>query len=511
MTFESILFRRAEERPREETLRPPEFSGDLCLDQVVGAITAGKEEYHLEPFFHRPLRDPDAVAFRHAVTRDLEGAPLLDGVRAFADSMRRMRTCLAEAGSLPHELQRQRSFLDAAETYSRAVIRLEADLARAGPTSRGLAGFTEYLRRHLSSEGFRSLRAQAESLAADLSAIRYTVLIQGRHVEVGRYVGEADYTAEVQATFEPFEQGAGGGFEFKVTDRPVMNHVETAILERVADLHGDVFSRLDSFVSAHQGFPDPLVASFDREVQFYVSYLEYLERFRSAGLSFCYPLLTRTSKEVFDYQAFDMALADKLIGEGAVPVPNDFHLAGRERIIVVSGPNQGGKTTFARMFGQLHYLGSLGLPVPGTRAQLFLWDRLFTHFEREETIHSLRGKLQDDLARVHRILEEASPDSVIIMNEIFTSTTFEDARGLSRRIARRILKLDLLCVWVTFLDELASLGPATVSMVSTVVPRNPNQRTYRILRQPADGLAYALSLAEKYHLTRPQIRQRLRS
>ena len=73
------------------------------------------------------------------------------------------------------------------------------------------------------------------------------------------------------------------------------------------------------------------------------------------------------------------------------------------------------------------------------------------------------------------------------------------------------MRLDLYCVWVTFIDEVAALGGKTVSMVSTVVAENPAQRTYKIVRRPADGLAYAMSIAEKYRLTYDMIKQRIGS
>jgi DNA mismatch repair protein MutS len=75
----------------------------------------------------------------------------------------------------------------------------------------------------------------------------------------------------------------------------------------------------------------------------------------------------------------------------------------------------------------------------------------------------------------------------------------------------KLWELDLFCVWVTFMDELSSWSEKTASLVSTVVPENPAMRTFKIVRQPADGLAYALSIAKKHRLTYEQITERIQT
>jgi len=96
-----------------------------------------------------------------------------------------------------------------------------------------------------------------------------------------------------------------------------------------------------------------------------------------------------------------------------------------------------------------------------------------------------------------------------VMNESFGSTTLSDALSVGTEVMRRIIGLDALCVFVTFVDELSRLGPTTVSMMSTVVPEDPAVRTYRVVRKRADGLAYAAAIAEKYGLTYQALRQRI--
>jgi DNA mismatch repair ATPase MutS len=510
MTFNSILFGRTEDSTRKETLEAPLFFVDLNLDQVIDAITAGSQEYNLKPFFYTSLNDIDAIKYRHEIMQDLENETLLENIKSFAQKMRTMRRYLAIGEKLYYKYHKEGWFLETVEVYCEAVNCLVHDLSLIDLKSRGLLAFREYLTNYAGSERFISLLVETKRLKGDLSTIKYCLLIKGNCIKVRKYESEIDYSTDVEETFEKFKQGAVKDYRVKFSPDAGMNHVEAKILDLVGKLYPDKFLNLDNYYTKYGDYLDEKIAVFDREIQFYVAYLEHVTLFKRAGLKFCYPEISNTCKEIFVYEGFDLALAYKLITGHTSVVCNDFYLKDKERIIVVSGPNQGGKTTFARTFGQLHYLASIGCPVPGSEAHLFLFDRLFTHFEKEENIKDLRGKLEDDLVRIHHILNQASSNSIIIINEILTSTTLRDAILLSKKVIEKIIQLDLLCVWVTFIEELASFSEKTVSMVSTVVPENPALRTYKIVRRPADGLAYAISIAEKYRLTYDCLKERIK-
>lgn len=509
--FQSILFKKIDDKRIKETLEEPACFVDLNLDQIVDSITAGKPEYTLKPLFYTPLKDIGDIKYRQEIAQDIENGTLLENMKSFSLKMATVSKHLATIKKLEYKLHREGWFLEAVDTYSDAVNCLIQDLSQANLHSEGLSAFLKYLQDYSTSSLYKSILEDTKKLKTDLSTVKYCIFIKGNSVKVRKYQSEIDYSLEVAQTFEKFKQGNANDYRNERFSRSGMNPVEAEILRCVAKLYPDIFSHLNRYCEQYADFVDETLSLFSREVQFYISFLDYIAGIKQAGLKFCYPQIIEGSKEVLSNEGFNLALAEKRIAENSPVVCNDFYLCDQERSFIVSGPDQGGKSTFARTFGQLHYLASLGCPVPGREARLCMWDRLFTLFEKEEDIKDLRSKLEDDLVRLHNILNQATSNSILIINKILTSTTLQDAVLLSEKIVERMTQLDLLCVWVTPLEELASFGQQTVSMVSTVAPENPAIRTYKIVRKPASGLSYAISIAQKYRVTYECLLERIKS
>src|SRR6266508_3267502 len=227
--FGSVLFDDGE--PAVELERePPGCFADLNLDQVVAAITAGREEYDLRPFFYTPLTTVEAVEYRQATFRDLENDELYSHIASFARAMGEMRKRLALVEKLHYHYEKQAWFLDAIAIYCGAVTGLARDLGLADARSRGLRAFHEFLSRLVESDRFAALVAETRELEQRLAEVRYCVNIKGNRVTVSRYESEADHSAEVERTFEKFKRGAVKDYRAGFPSSAGMNHVEADVL-----------------------------------------------------------------------------------------------------------------------------------------------------------------------------------------------------------------------------------------------------------------------------------------
>lgn len=114
-------------------------------------------------------------------------------------------------------------------------------------------------------------------------------------------------------TFAKFKQGAVTSYLVRLPDSADMNNVEAQILDRIARLNPDVFGALAGYCGRYRDYLDATVGRFDREVQFYLAYLELIGRFQAIGLPFCYPHVCARAKDIAVEESFDLALANKLV------------------------------------------------------------------------------------------------------------------------------------------------------------------------------------------------------
>jgi DNA mismatch repair ATPase MutS len=195
-------------------------------------------------------------------------------------------------------------------------------------------------------------------------------------------------------------------------------------------------------------------------------------------------------------------------------VTNDVRLSGRRRIFVLTGPNQGGKTTFVQALGMAQVLAQVGLFVPARRARIRPVDQLLTHFPTAEQGAQDTGRFSEELARLSELLGHTTASSMVLLNESLSSTNPVEASSVAQEILRALRALGTRCVFATHLHELAyeidaineaAGAEADVGHLRAEVKESdesgPVQRTYRIVEGPPMGTSYARDIAERYGMS----------
>lgn len=134
-------------------------------------------------------------------------------------------------------------------------------------------------------------------------------------------------------------------------------------------------------------------------------------------------------------------------------VANDLH-ATEHQLMLISGANQGGKTTFLRALGQAQVLGQSGFPLAADRFACPAYHAVLTHFRREEDTNTRHGKLDEELARMQVIVANLKQPSLLLMNESFSSTNEHEGSIINEQIIRGLLHQNHTIVAVSHQYEL---------------------------------------------------------
>jgi DNA mismatch repair ATPase MutS len=148
---------------------------------------------------------------------------------------------------------------------------------------------------------------------------------------------------------------------------------------------------------------------------------------------------------------YDASLVFHLDG----PVVGNDVAAEHKRLIMITGANQGGKSTFLRSAGIAQLMTQAGSFVPARSLRINVADGIFTHFKREEDATMTRGRLDEELNRMSAIADLIRPRSLLLCNESFASTNEREGSEIARQLTKAMLEGGVKVFFVTHLFDLA--------------------------------------------------------
>ena len=532
MGFESILDKK---EPVKGVTRPAFFL-DLNIDQILERISKGDRGI-LEYFEYFPL-DAECEGYRHDVYADIKENALYDALLTFNTIYNEFRDIENKKKSTRIDLQRPVWHFWGMEIYTRTIADLKKALENAKLTSEGFKELNAFLESYTGTQDFIQMSEKAAKLKADLLSLTvYANYENGRiqvHVEDSNETGSEDadsgrarasedksdgqtsteYADEDEyediAEYENFLEQICAVNEkefvnpFAITDE--LTSFEQEIVKIVAKKNPDIFKVAEKLFKETPEFEETVFSRLADELRFYLSYFEFEQKMIKAGFSFASPITTE-SQNICATGLYDLALACVNNEKGKPVISNDLAFEKNELFFVLTGPNQGGKTTFARSLGQLIYFTKIGLDVPAVSATVPYFSDILTHFSVEESVETGRGKLMEELVRLSPMMKEYKDNAFVVINELFTTAANYDAIIMGQNVLKHFLDEGCHGIYVTHLRELCDIDERIVGL-SAQLDENGKQN-FKVQKKSVDYEGCAKNQVEKYGLGYDKLAERL--
>lgn len=217
------------------------------------------------------------------------------------------------------------------------------------------------------------------------------------------------------------------------------------------------------------------------ELAFYIGALNLHRRLAEKGEPICFPVpLSAGERRLRCEGLYDVSLTlhteQRLVG-------NAVDACGKN-LVLITGANQGGKSTLLRGLGLAQIMMHCGLFVGAESFSGELCTGLFTHYKREEDTGLEMGKLDEELRRMSAIADVITPDSVLFCNESFAATNEREGSEIARQIVGALLERRVKVFFVTHLHEFArgfADGPATDVLFLRAERHPDGTRSFRIV------------------------------
>lgn len=313
--------------------------------------------------------------------------------------------------------------------------------------------------------------------------------------------------------------------------------LDAAIMRDLSLVMHDTFKHLSDALFRYERVETAFLFELMPEITFYIGGCHLAKKLTDSGLPVCFakplPLEARSMRVSGIY---DVSFAIRVMSDTGltkldnVVVTNELAMDDRAgRIAVLTGANQGGKTTFTRALGLAQLMFQAGLPIGGVSGEISPVDNIYTHFPELEKNSVSEGRLGEECVRLETILPRLSKNSLILMNESLSSTSHQECLFIATEIMRYMREIGCRALFATHIHELAENIPELnqeeglsdmMSLVAGVDEsqdlevmteegikkfNSGNKRTYKILPMPPQGRSFALDIAKTYGISFEQL------
>ncbi len=485
----------------------PEYFDDLNIDDYVKAVLEEPDNAELHCYFNFFPESRAEAEYRQAVSKDLCDPDIRNAVNRFiiGVSVSKRYESLSEK---TESVQKWKWRLDTIVHFYDAIELFCDAMNTTPPKSKALLDLRQELLQIINEKSVVSLRAQAKEINDEFEKMAWRITISKDRAVMDFEYSDFDYCNEIKSEFLRTEDASE---THSFTESPfgdmTVSPLEEFILDQFMKRNRVLFRNLETFCGINRDIITTEILDVIREFRFYLLNLDFLAEMKLKNYPITFAKFS-DDREVYLDDCYDIDLANRNSSSNKEVILNDIVKSDNETAIIVTGPNQGGKTTLSRAFGQAAYMSMMGLPVAASVAKLPFFDHIFTLYASMAG-NTVEGRLEHELVRVKTLMDQVTKNSLIIFNELFTSVSTVDALSMMRDLLSRLIASGAVCFVVTHTFELAYDSDLYVSLVATVVEDGSYRRTYRLVRKPADGVAYANSIVDKYKLDFDHIKQRL--
>jgi DNA mismatch repair ATPase MutS len=278
------------------------------------------------------------------------------------------------------------------------------------------------------------------------------------------------------------------GYSFQIADRDDSGH------QALSELHGKGVNLVANALAQSTDHILSFFRMLRSELAFYIGCLNLHGRLTGKNEPTCFPVpLAGNQPELTAVGLYDPCLTLHIEPQ---TVGNDL-AAGGKAVVMITGANQGGKSTFLRSVGLAQLMTQCGMFAPAQILRISVCNGVFTHCKREEDAAMDSGKLDEELARMSDIVDQVSPGCVVLCNESFASTNEREGAQIAREVVRAFVNRGIRVFFVTHLFDLAHRlhAEARPDALFLRAERRPGgERTFRIVQGEPQPTSYGADL-----------------